>query len=160
MPNCLWGCKIVVVSNLVDTCVWVWVYVMGWPICKGHGNSSYPNCFFPFISEMKLPLFQGRSSFMLPSQPRLSQAVSSNSSQLCMACVGGDTLSSLHSWHPSLAWEVRTRFEPENIWAMLHTDALDKSTFPHPTTAKSSKKSCSYLTAAKPFSGFASKSVI
>lgn len=66
--------------------------------------------------------------------------MSSNSSQLCKACVGGDTLSSLHSWHPSLAWEVWTRFQPRNIWAMLHTDALDKSTFPHPTTTKSSKK--------------------
>lgn len=31
-------------------------------------------------------------------------------------------------------------FQPKNIWAMLHTNTLDKSTFPHPTTAKSSKK--------------------
>jgi len=45
---------------------------------RTNGNVSFPDCFFPFIpkevghSEMNLPLLQVRTSFMLPSQPRLS----------------------------------------------------------------------------------------
>lgn len=74
-----------------------------------HGLANLQRTWQQLLSKLLLPFHHWDEFAKFPRKELFYVTISAQTtlgSELCMACVGGDTLSNLHSWHPSLAWEV------------------------------------------------------